>query len=39
MIAMDLVRMSGDINTVNLVKHLQVDFKDCLPNLEPMTQN
>jgi hypothetical protein len=39
MIAMVLARMSGEIDKVNLVKHLQVDFKDCLPKLEPMTQN
>lgn len=38
MIAMVLARMSGDIAKVNLVKRLQVDFQDCLPKLEPMTQ-
>lgn len=36
MIAMVLARMSNDINKVNLVKLLQVDFQDCLPKLEPM---
>jgi hypothetical protein len=39
MIAMVLARMSGDVKRVNLVKQLQVDFKDCLPKLEPMPQS
>ncbi len=37
MIAMVLARMSGQMDKVNLVKRLQVDFQDCLPKLEPMT--
>lgn len=37
MVGMVLARMSGDMDKVNLVKHLQVDFKDCLPKLDPMT--
>ncbi|MES2498896.1 MAG: hypothetical protein V4570_00045, partial [Pseudomonadota bacterium] len=37
MIAMVLARMNGEMDKVNLVKRLQVDFKDCLPKLEPMT--
>lgn len=36
MIAMVLARMGNDINKVNLVKRLQVDFQDCLPKLEAM---
>jgi hypothetical protein len=39
MTAMVLARMSGDMDKVNLVKHLQVDFLDCLPKLEHMTNN
>lgn len=39
MIAMVLARMSGDLKRVNLVKQLLVDFKDCLPKLEPMPQS
>ena len=38
MISMVLARMSQDMDKVNLVKNLQVDFQDCLPKLEPMTQ-
>lgn len=34
MVAMVLARMSGDMDKVSLVKHLQVDFQDCLPKLE-----
>jgi len=34
MIAMVLARMSGDMSRINLVKQLQVGFKDCLPKLE-----
>lgn len=34
MIAMVLARMSGYMNSINLVKKLQVDFKSCLPRLE-----
>ena len=37
--AMVLARMGDDMTRVNLVKSLQVDFQDCLPKLEPMTQN
>ena len=37
MVAMVLARMSGDMDKVNLVKHLQVDFQDCLPKLEPIS--
>jgi hypothetical protein len=37
MIAMVLARMSGDMNRINLVKQLQVAFKDCLPKLETMS--
>ena len=37
MIAMVLARMSGDLDKVNFVKHLQVEFKDCQPKLESMT--
>ena len=39
MIAMVLARISEDMAKVNLVKHLQVEFQDCLPKLEPITQN
>jgi len=38
MITTVLTRMSGDINKVNIVKHIQDDFQDCLPKLELMTQ-
>ena len=34
-VAMVLARMSGNYNLVSLVKQLQIDFKDCLPALEP----
>lgn len=37
MVAMVLARMSRDIDKVNLVKHLQMDFQDCLPKLEPIS--
>jgi hypothetical protein len=36
MVAMVLARMSGDYSLVSLVKQLQIDFKDCLPSLEPL---
>lgn len=39
MIAMVLARMSEDYSLVNLVKQLQIDYKDSLPSLVPFKSN
>jgi len=36
MVAMVLARMSGELALVSLVKQLQLDYKDCLPTLQPI---
>jgi hypothetical protein len=39
MMAMVLARVSGDYSLVELVKQLQIDYKDCLPLLETLKPN